>query len=157
MNLGIDEPGALERVMETLDTIAVCHDRASGLPTDPALLGNPGTDLRRWIMEELPEPTVDARITLLSALGNSLQCLAQIRRFILDPEPSTTPAVLAALMRGSLLSGARPIFMLGSVEPEKQKSNILRVMRQEGDSLFRYYDTSAKYIHLSGLVPPRKF
>lgn len=89
----------------------------------------PGTDLHRWVHEELPEPTVDPRLTVLSALDSSIQCLTQIRRFVLDPRPTTTPMVIAALMRSSLLSGARPIFILGPLEPEKRRTNILLVLK----------------------------
>lgn len=156
MDLGIDEPGAFERLVETLHIIDACSDRVTRLPTDPALLGNPGTNLHRWITEELPDPTVDPRLTIFSALETTLQCLAQIRRFCLDPEPSTTPVVIATLMRSSLLSGARPIFMLGSLNPEQQKNNILRVMRQESDSLFRHYNKSSNYVHLTNLIPPEE-
>lgn len=156
MNLGLDAPGAIERLAETMRVIAIAEERITRLPEDPALLGEPGTDLHRWVHEELPDPTVDPRLTVLSALDSSIQCLAQIRRFVLDPRPTTTPMVIAALMRSSLLSGARPIFMLGPLGPEKRKTNILRVMRQETDSLFQCYDRNASYVDFAGLVPPEE-
>lgn len=154
MELGLDAPGAIEKLVEALQIIGITQEAMDRLPSDPAELGKPGTDLNRWVHDELPDPPVDPRLTIMSGLDSSIQCLGQIKRFVEDPGPTTTPMVMAALMRTALLASIRPIFMLGPLSAEERKANVLRVMRQETDSLFRCYNRNATYVELAHLVPP---
>lgn len=156
MELGLDAPGAIEKLGEALQIIGIAQEAMDRLPCDPAELGKPGTDLHRWVHNELPDPPVDPRLTVMSGLDSSIQCLGQIKRFVEDPRPTTTPMVLAALMRTALLASVRPIFMLGPLSAEERKANVLRVMRQETDSLFRCYNRNTTYVELAHLVPPQE-
>lgn len=151
MDLGMDQPGALEHMKQALAIIDDCRQRMNSLPRDLGELGEPNTELHNLIYSELPDPVVDLRLTVHASLTSSLECLEQIKRFCQGVP--TKPIVLAALMRTNLLAAARIVFMFGPLAPEQRKTNMLQIMRQESDSVFRWYDEARSYEELSDLVP----
>lgn len=154
MDLGMDQPGALEHMKKALAIIDDCRQRMNSLPEDFRELGKPNTELHNLIYSELPDPVVDLCLTIHASLTSSLECLEQIKRFC-EGVP-TDPIVLAALMRTNLLAAARIVFMFGPLTPEQRKTNMLQIMRQESDSVFRWYDAARTYEKLNDLVPPEK-
>ena len=80
MDLGLGSPEAQQALQVSLDTIAAIDDRVSRfLPGNPVDLGQPGGDIA-YLMEVLPDPPVDIRITMLAAVSSSRSCLTQIRQ-----------------------------------------------------------------------------
>lgn len=150
----MDQPGALEHMKRALAIIDDCRQRMNSLPGDFGKLGEPNTELHNLIYSELPNPVVDLRLTVHASLTSSLECLEQIKRFCQGVP--TTPIVLAALMRTNLLAAARIVFMFGPLAPEQRKTNMLQIVRQESDSVFRWYDEARTYEELGFLVPPEQ-
>jgi len=153
MDLGLDDPEALEALHQCLTAIAHIEERAASLPTGPAQLGQPGSDVAALI-ELLPDPPVDIRVTLLAAVHSSQSCLGQIRRFIVDGIP-TSPVVLATLCRTALVASSRLLLIVGPNDEEVRRTNATRILLQESESIQRCYRKAASFTHLAGLVPPQ--
>ena len=151
MDLGLEQPGAMEHLRSALGIIEDCRARRERLPA-PADLGLQGTALYP-VISNLPDCPVDPRISLVASLDSSLHCLEQIAIFIQE-NGKTTPEAMATMMRTALLAGCRPVFMLGLTDPDKRRMNILRLMFQDGSSLGKFFKTAKDFDHLRSLVPP---
>ncbi len=152
MELGLDAPEALEALQRCLNVIADIEERVSTLPTDPAHLGQPGSDIA-GLVSGLPDPPVDIRLTMLAAVMSSQECLGQVRRFFVHQLP-TSPVVLATLCRTALLASSRLLLIVGSPDKRVRRTNAIRVLLQESESIQRCYKKAAAYTQLSSLVPP---
>lgn len=151
MDLGLEQPGAMEHLRSALRIIEDCRARRERLPA-PGNLGLQGTAFHPTI-SDLPDCPVDPRISLVASLDSSLHCLEQIAIFIQE-NGRTTPEAMATLMRTALLAGCRPVFMLGLTDPDKRRMNVLCLMLQDGSSLGKFFKTAKDFKHLRFLVPP---
>lgn len=154
MDLGLDSPEVLDAVRRSLEVIEDIEDRVGSLPADPALLGEPGSDLEA-VLKSMPDPPVDIRLTIHAAALSSNDCLAQLKRFILERIP-TSPIVLATLCRTALLASARLLFVVGPTDLESKRANAIRILLQESDSLRRCYRDASEFSQLAALVPPEE-
>lgn len=152
VELGLDAPEALEALQRCLDGIADIEKRASSLPTDPAELGQPGSDIAE-LVRVLPDPPVDIRLTMLAAVRSSQGCLGQVSRFVIHGL-ETSPVVLATLCRTALMASSRLLLIVGPRDHEVSQANALRVLLQESESIQRCYRKAAAYTQLHRLVPP---
>ena len=153
MDLGLDRPGAREALHTAVDTIALTDERASELlAVNVGDIGEPGSAIVR-LLEVLPDPPVDIRITMVTAVSTSRACLGQIRAFIVDGIP-TTHEVLAILCRTALLASSRLLFIVGPEDEETRRINATRILRQESDSLQRLYKLAEGFKKLIALIPP---
>ena len=88
MDLGLGSPEAQQALQVSLE-IAAIDDRVSRfLPGNPVDLGQPGSDIAS-LMEVLPDPPVDIRITMLAAVSSSRSCLTQISLPVPSGDAST--------------------------------------------------------------------
>ena len=104
MDIGLDGPEdyiALHKIHGMIQRIGQRYD---SLPADAALLGEPGSDFADLI-NALPEPPVDLRISVFDGLTTARAALSQISSFIFDGV-LTTPSVLQTLARSALLGRA---------------------------------------------------
>lgn len=99
------------------------------------------------------DPPIDLRITVIRGLDTALDCLGQIRRN-LTGQAMTTPILLGVLLRSALLSSSRTLFMVGPADTDQRRNNQMTVLRQESDSLLRFYQHAQSLKAASGLVPP---
>jgi len=152
VELGLDAPEALEALQRCLAVIAQTEERASTLPTDPAELGQPGSNIAE-LVSVLPDPPVDIRLTMLAAVRSSQACLGQISRLAIH-QLETSPVVLATLCRTALMASSRLLLIVGPRDQGVRQANALRVLLQESESLQRCYKKAAAYTQLRGLVPP---
>ncbi len=137
MDIGLDGPEDYAALQKTLAMIQVIGQLGDSLPEDPALLGEPGSDLAD-LMSALPEPPVDLRLSISAGLATARAALLQISGFIVDGVP-TTPSVLHTLVRSALLGVGRVVYVLGPPSAEARQENARMVLRQEGNSLMRAY------------------
>ena len=151
MDIGLDGPEDYAALQKTLAMIQVIGQLSDSLPDDPALLGEPGSDLAD-LMNALPEPPVDLRLSISAGLATARAALSQISGFIVDGVP-TTPSVLHTLVRSALLGAGRVVYVLGPPSPEARQENARMVLRQEGNSLMRAYSAFEQFKQLN-LVPP---
>lgn len=152
MDLGLDEPEDIDALHHCLDVITDIEKRTSTLPTDPAMLGQPNSFIAR-LVEELPDPPVDIRLTIASAVASSQSCLVQIKQFFDQPIP-THPVVLATLCRTALIASARLLLIVGPRDDEQKKNYAIRILLQESESLQRCYKKARYFVELKGLIPP---
>ena len=151
MDIGLDGPEDYAALQKTLAMIQVIGQLGDSLPEDPALLGEPGSDLAD-LMNALPEPPVDLRLSISAGLATARAALLQISGFIVDGVP-TTPSVLHTLVRSALLGVGRVVYVLGPPSAEARQENARMVLRQEGNSLMRAYSAFEQFKQLN-LVPP---
>ena len=152
MDIGLDGPEdyiALHKIHGMIQRIGQRYD---SLPADAALLGEPGSDFADLI-NALPEPPVDLRISVFDGLTTARAALSQISSFIFDGV-LTTPSVLQTLARSALLGAGRVVYVLGPPSPEVRQENARMVLHQEGKSLMRAYSAFEQFKQLSLLVPP---
>ncbi len=152
MDLDLDDPHALEALRRALNVIAAIEERASDLPANPAELDQPGSDIAA-LVNALPDPPVDIRITMHAAVTSIHFCLAQVRQLIVD-QVLTSPVVLATLSRTALISSCRLLLIVGANDEGVRKTNATRVLLQESESIQRCYKKAATFTHLVGLIPP---
>jgi len=151
MDIGLDGPEDHAALQSTLAMIEIIDELSDSLPADPALLGEPGSDLAS-LLAALPEPPVDLRLSIAVGLETAWNALSQISRFIVDGVP-TTPSVMQTLVRSALLGAGRVVYVLGPPSPEARQENARMVLRQEGQSLMRAYNAFEQFKQLN-LVPP---
>jgi len=151
MDIGLDGPEDYIALQKTRAMIQRIGQRQDSLPADLTLLGEPGSDFADLI-NALPEPPVDLRISVFDGLTTARAALSQISSFIFDGV-LTTPSVLQTLARSALLGAGRVVYVLGSPSPEARQDNARMVLRKEGRSLMRAYSAFEQFKHLSLLVP----
>lgn len=152
MELGLDEPEAVNALQRCLDVIEDIEKRVSTLPSDPAELGQLDSDIAK-LVAVLPDPPVDIRLTLLSAAISSQACLGQIKRLVVDQLP-TSPVILATLCRTALIASSRLLFIVGPRDESTRQANALRILLQESDSIQRCYRKTSTFVQPTRLVPP---
>lgn len=153
MNIGL-EAEEDERMLElTLSIIEDIADRGARIFTDdPPRLWRRGTELD-LLLQGLPEPAVDPRLSIQQSLLAASGALEQVS-LLFRNEIATTPVVLSSLLRVAVLGGSRVVFVLGPDDPADRKRNLEVVIRQESASLNRLYKNAEKFASLEGLVPP---
>ncbi len=138
----------LTRTIQLIDTIEWLHGE----------LFDSNFDLADWngkvrsIAEGLPDPPVDIRHTLNASLQASQGCISQIGIFLKNNVP-TSPVVLQALLRTSLLGSGRVIYVLGPEGPETRLANANIVLRQDSNSLIKAYAAFEKFEYSPTLRP----
>lgn len=152
MEIGIDRPSAIERLAEIVGTIRSAESFYDALPRDCTKLSPPGSDIER-LLQAIPEPVVDPRLSILAATDAAIGSLRQIREFLMKPLP-TSPIVLLSLARTALLSAARVTYCLGPESESERIRNLMVVMRQEAAGLDRLYQSAEQFVKLRGLIPP---
>lgn len=140
---------ALLKTMTAIERIAELCDR---LPDYVARLDQPNSDLARLI-DALPEPQVDPRLTITHGLGLARSSLGLVREILLDNRV-IGPAVLPVLLRSALLGAGRVLYMLGPQDAHKRLSNSTVVLQQEAESLYRAYTQFEGFEQFGALVPP---
>jgi hypothetical protein len=154
IDIGLDGPEdrlALDRIEVMIESIGQRYD---SLPSDTALLAEPGSELADLI-DSLPDPPVDLRISIRTGLASARGALSQISGLIRgDGDVPTTPAVLQTLTRSALLGAARVAYVLGPPSKEARQDNANMVLRQEGRSLILAYNAFEQFKVLRRLVPP---
>lgn len=133
---------------------AVLHEtqrRVEDLPHD-ALTRDEGEIAA--LLDDLPDPSVDPRVTINHALSTISACLWQIHRMVYEDEQVAAELALLTLMRPVLLSGSRIIYMLGPDSHAVRVQHTLEVLRHETASLMRLYDATESFTELHELVPP---
>lgn len=152
LNIGLDGPEdevALARALETIDLVGRLDD---DLPHDPALLGQRGSEIEQ-LMQRLPDPLVDIRISLRVGLEVARGSLAQVSSIITRSVP-TTGSVLQSLVRSALLGAGRVVYVLGPEDASLTEANARMVLRQEARILMKAYDAFEKFEKFQALVPP---
>ena len=152
MDIGLDGPEDYIALQKTRAMIQRIGQRQDSLPADLTLLGEPGSDLADLI-DALPDPPVDLRISVFAGLATARGALSQISGFLFDDVP-TTSSVMQTLVRSALLGAGRVVYVLGPPSPEARKDNARMVLRQEAKSLMRAYSAFEKFKQFPGLVPP---
>lgn len=143
----------MQQLTQVLATIASVAEMCDSLPDDPALLDRPTSDLRRLI-EALPEPQVDCRLTITQGLGLTRGALCLVREIFVDNHPAIAPSVLPILLRSALLGAGRVLYMLGPNDAAQRIANTMVVLRQEATNFHRAYIQFAKFEQFKTLVPP---
>jgi len=151
VDIGLNGPDDMKELVRIIKVIRFTSNLCDVLPSDPSRLGEPNSDITRLI-EDVPDPPVDPRISLLAGLSAANGSLVQIATFV-EGLP-TTPIVLASLVRTALLGAARVVFSLGPDTHQERLANTLITMRQEAVGLDRLYSTAEKFTALHKLVPP---
>ncbi|MCY1684007.1 hypothetical protein [Kocuria sp. SL71] len=151
MNLGLDDPAALQHVTRALQIVKDTRNILDEVPAFP----RPGSIVQQLQTRPvLDDPPVDLVLTLHQGARSAVECLDQIRRFIEDDIP-TEPFVIAALMRSALLASARAIYVLGPESPDEQANHAMDILVQETDSLFRCYRSANQFSQLVDLRVPQ--
>ena len=143
----------MEQLGQILAAVASMADLCDRLPDDPALLALPSSDLKRLI-DALPEPQVDPRLTITQGLGLARGALGLIRSIFIQNSPAITPSVLPVLLRSALLGAGRVLFMLGPDDENERIANMMVVLQQEAASYHRAYTQFAQFEQFQALVPP---
>lgn len=160
MEIGLSGPEDFEALARIIQTSQVIGHLRAELPSEAAALSPEGSDLAE-MLEELPDPLVDIRLSIQASLRIAGDCLEQIVDFVehlASPTTSSKPAkpiVLQTLARTALLASARVIFVLGSDDKGERERNAKIVLRQESKSLTRLYNEAESFQHLRALVPPQ--
>lgn len=152
MDLGLDQPGARERLFVVLDEIRQLGEEIDNVASDAERWRRPDSKLGE-IVADLPEPHIDIRRTMASAVLGLRGALDTVSTLITSGVP-TTPESLAILSRTALLASCRLLVLVGPDDVSKARENVLRVMMQESRSLGHLYRRAAKFDRLSALVPP---
>ncbi|TKV61324.1 hypothetical protein FDO65_06895 [Nakamurella flava] len=154
MDLGLDEPGARERLFVVLEEIRQLGQQIDDVAADPEIWHRPGSKIGRLIAD-LPEPHVDVRRTMACAVSGLRGALDTVSTLITSGVP-TSPESLAILCRTALLASCRLLVLVGPDDVEQARENTLRVMMQESRSLGHLYRRAAEFKRLRALVPPRQ-
>ena len=152
MDIGIRGDEDIRQLAESVLRVRAMRELCDSVPTDIALISQPGSELETMI-SRIPDPPVDPRFTLSFGLTSSYGCLHQICE-LLNPKHETFPVVLQTLLRTALLGSSRIVYMLGPDDPDERLQNTLVAMAQEGSSIVRAYEAFAKFEVLKHLVPP---
>lgn len=153
MDIGLDtqeDVNQLGQILTAIESVAQLCDR---LPDDAAFLAQPTSDLERLI-DWLPEPQVDPRLTITQGLGLARGTLELIRNIFLDNSPAISPCVLPVLLRSALLGAGRVLYMLGPDGENERIANTMVVLQQEADNYHRAYTQFANFEQFQALVPP---
>lgn len=147
IDLGMYYPGDKEHLARAMAIIEILdsYERPLTVPQ-----GSPLDDLASVFQN----PPLDLRATVIRSLDTVLDSLGQIRRY-LTGETVTTPILLGVVMRSALLASSRVIFMLDPSGVECRRRNSLAVLRQESDSLQKFYKHAQSLKAASGLIPPK--
>ncbi|WP_299039675.1 hypothetical protein [uncultured Pseudokineococcus sp.] len=129
----------------------VVQEMAQKLPDLPQLLGEQGSDLRR-LLEALPDPPVDLRVTILAGLRTAHDSLVHVAELAQDRR-TVSISILQSQLRAALLGAGRIVFMLHPDDHAQQLTNARIVLQQESKSLMQLYDTTRQFQRLTGLVP----
>jgi len=152
MDLGLDELGARERLFVVLGEVRQLSEQIDNVASDPDLLHRPDSKIG-WLIADLPEPHVDVRRTIASAVTGLRGSLTTVSSLITSGVP-TSPESLAVLCRTALLASCRLLVLVGPNDIERAQENALRVMVQESNSLGHLYRRAAEFTWLQALVPP---
>ena len=132
--------------------INLVGERRDALPSDVGSFGAPGSQILD-LVEHLPDPPVDIKLSIVGSLDSARGCLAQIAVLVSDGIP-TMPQVLQSLLRSALLGAGRVVFILGPADAETREANARVVLSQEAKSLMRAYEAFEKFKHSGALIPP---
>lgn len=143
----------MDQLVQTLRIVARMAELCDEMPDDPGRLGQPNSDLSRLI-DALPEPQVDPRLTITRGLHLARGSLGLVRDIFVDNSPAIVPSVLPVLLRSALLGAGRVVYMLGPEDEHERIANTTVVLRQEADSYHRAYTQFAEFVQFGGLVPP---
>lgn len=152
MDIGLNGPDDFIELERIINLIRTTYSLYLHLPADAARLGEPGSELNK-LVDALPDPPFDPRISLLAGLTAANSCMTQVADLMVDNIP-TTPVVLQTLVRTALLGTARIVFSLGPANHDERVINTLIAMRQEAGSLDRLYTVAEGFTSLLALVPP---
>jgi hypothetical protein len=136
MDLGLDQPGALDRLFIVLDDIQRIDERVGAFFDDPSAIERDDNGIGELVTEH-QDPHVDIRRTILAALGGLRGSLTNVRTQVTSV-PST-PEVLATLCRTALLASCRLLVLVGPLDIKDRKRNAVRVMLQESSGLYWVY------------------
>lgn len=153
MDIGQNEPGALQRLAMAWRGFERADRIALSFPQNVLELAKPGSEIDR-ILEELPEPPVDPRLTISYGITSAMGSIRQILSLVESDSGGTTPIVLQSLARTALLGAARVVYMLGPDDHRDRVSNTTDILTVEGGSLRRAYRTFSSFTQLTALVPP---
>lgn len=130
----------------------IIQELAQHLPDLPQLLGEQGSDLRR-LLEALPDPPVDPRVTILAGLRTAHDGLVYVAELAQDKR-TVSSSILQSQLRAALLGAGRVVFMLHPDDHEQRLTNTRIALHQESKSLMQLYDAARHYQRLTDLVPP---
>jgi len=153
VDIGLDTQEDMDQLVQILTAIGSMADLCDKLPDDPALLDQPTSDLKRLI-DALPEPQVDPRLTIIQGLGLARGTLGLVRDICLNSSPAIAPSVLPVLLRSALLGAGRVLYMLGPEDETERIANTMVVLQQEAESYHRAYTQFAEFEQFQALVPP---
>ena len=153
VDIGLNTQEDMDQLVQILTAINSMADLCDKLPDDPALLDQPTSDLRRLI-DALPEPQVDLRLTITQGLGLARGTLGLVRDIFVDNSPAISPSVLPVLLRSALLGAGRVLYMLGPEGESERIANTMVVLKQEADRCHRAYTQFAEFEQFQALVPP---
>jgi len=151
MDLGLDQPGALDRLFVVLHDIERIDERVTVFFDDPSGLHREDNGIGELVADH-EDPHVDIRRTMLAALGGLRGSLTTVRTHVTSVP--TTPEVLATLCRTALLASCRLLVLVGPLDIEDRKRNTVRVMLQESSGLYWVYKRAQDFKELTGLIPP---
>jgi len=153
VDIGLNSPADRQQLEQILTAIKSMADLCDKLPDNPAFLDRPNSDLKRLI-DALPEPQVDPRLTIMKGLAVARGTLGLVRDIFVDENPAIVPSVLPVLLRSALLGAGRVLYMLGPQDEHERIENTMVVLQQEADSYRRAYTQFAEFKQFHALVPP---
>lgn len=152
MDIGLNSDEDMQALVRAKTAVDSLESIFGDLPENPVELALQGSDLE-WVIENIPDPLVDPRLTIYDGLATAKGNLWQIFE-LFDPERKTTALALQTLLRAALLSAARVVYpALSNDRPEFLRRTVM-VMAQEGNSLRRFYADASKFEELIDLIPP---
>lgn len=151
IDIGLNGPEDLAELQRVFEIVTVVEDLHNRLFSNSAVLEDVDSAIGQ-LVKNLPDPPVDIRYTIIASLQASRGCLAQIATLIKDGVP-TSPVVLQTLLRTSLLSGGRVVYMLGPEDADTRLAHARVVLRQDSNSLMKAYAAFEKFEHSPSLKP----
>ena len=128
------------------------EDLHNRLFSNPAVLEDVGSAIGQ-LVKDLPDPPVDIRYTITASLQASRGCLAQIATLVKGGVPPS-PVVLQTLLRTSLLSSGRIVYMLGPEDADSRLAHARVVLRQDSNSLIKAIGTPLAAVFLLAIDAP---
>lgn len=153
MDIGLHGPEDQEQLIRALASIESMAELCGKVPDDLTLLSATGSELKR-VIDALPEPQVDLRLTITEGLAVAHGSLGLVRNIIVDNGPPIVPAVLPVLLRSALLGACRVLYMLGPETERERIANARVVLQQEAYSFYQAYTQFAEFEQFGALVPP---
>ena len=129
IDIGLNSPEDLAELQRVFEIVTVVEDLHNRLFSNSAVLEDVDSAIGQ-LVKDLPDPPVDIRYTIIASLQTSRGCLAQIATLIKDGVP-TSPVVLQTLLRTSLLSSGRVVYMLGPEDADARLAHARVVLRQD--------------------------